>query len=89
MTSYIERDAVTDDGTPITAEIAVEYYGHPGNGFDAPPESPELYCVRAWHRDTGAEVALTEAEQTRIEQAACDEPDFGEDHEPEPGLWEE
>lgn len=89
MTSYIERDAKTDDGREITVEIAVESYGHPGNGFDAPPEHPELYFVKAWDRETGEPVALTTAEAERIEQATVDDPDFGVDHEPEPGLWEE
>jgi hypothetical protein len=89
MTSYIERDAKADDGREITVEIAVESYGHPGNGFDAPPESPELYLTRAWDRQTGDPVAVTQAEAERIEQETVDEPDFGEYHEPEPGLWEE
>ena len=89
MADQIEREFDADDGTPLTVYITVEYYGHPGNAFDAPPESPELYIERAEHRETGEPFELTDTERQRMEQAVCDEPDLGEEPDDYPGLWEE
>lgn len=88
--SQIERDFDADDGTPLTVYITVESYGHPGNSFDAPPESPILNIDRAEHRFSGAPFELTGAERERMEQAVCEEPDLGDDYPDDfLGLWEE
>lgn len=89
MTSYIERDAKTDEGREITVELAVESWGSPTNMHDG-GDSPILYAIRAWDRQTGDDVGLTAEESSRIEEEVVSAPDFGNElDEPEPGLWEE
>ena len=81
------RDAIRDDGTPITVEVEVLGWGSPGDGLMDPGDGPEVQIADAWlkadeDRPDAPSITLTDEERWRIEEAFLADPpeqDSGED----------